>query len=81
MVYLGAISQSAAKHSAYMWQEKHLKAGPKAKKDENGQDIVEYGTHLRGILEELEKAHVYIEQLNGFIKTLESRIEQLETVK
>ena len=54
-----------------MWENQHLKAVPKATKDEDGQDIVEYGSHLRGILEELEKAHVYIAELHARIKALE----------
>jgi len=31
-----------------------------------------------GILNELEKAHIYIEQLHSTIKELESRIEKIE---
>lgn len=31
-----------------MKQERPLKAIPKAEKDENGQDIVEYSAHLQG---------------------------------
>lgn len=61
-------------HSQYMWANQHLKAVPKAQKDESGQDMVEYGAHNRGILEELEKAHVYIQQLNERVKVLEARL-------
>ncbi len=61
-----------------MWANKHLKALNGVQKDDNGLEIVEIGTHQRGILEELEKAHIYIEQLNDKIKTLESRINNLE---
>ena len=74
----GYAVQSIAEHAKYMWSEKHLPAVPPSKKDENGMDIVEYGSHLRGILEELEKAHVYIEQLLQRIDRLEARIESLE---
>ena len=48
-------------------------------KDENGQEIVEVGAHRRGIVEELEKAHIYIEQLNNRIKVLEEKLAKLET--
>jgi prefoldin subunit 5 len=57
--------------------------------DENGREIVEVGSHRRGIVEELEKAHIYIEQLNDQINDLkkqlakftaiEERLDQLET--
>ncbi len=69
--------ETIEEHANFMWQEKHLKAVPAAKKDENGQDIVEYGTHMKGILEELEKAHVYIAQLNEVTKKQQQIIEEL----
>lgn len=43
-----------------MWKNKHLKAIPKAKVDEEGREIVEVGAHRKGIMEEREKAHIYI---------------------
>lgn len=70
--------ESIEEHAQYMWENMHLKALPPIKKDENGQEIVEIGTYQKGILEELEKAHIYIEQLNEKIKTLESKIQALE---
>ncbi len=60
--------ESIEEHAAYMWQNKHLKAVPRAQKDEQGQDVLEIGAHRRGIPEELEKAHVYIQQLNEELK-------------
>ncbi len=57
--------ESIQEHSAFMWKEKHLPAVPRAKKAADGQEVVEIGSQRRGILEELEKAHVYIEQLDG----------------
>lgn len=65
-------------HAEYMWKNKHLKAVPKAVLDENGQEVLEIGAHRRGILEELEKAHIYIQQLNDRIKALEARLRDLE---
>jgi hypothetical protein len=77
--------ESIEDHAEFMFTERHLKAVPKAKKDENSKEIVEYGSHLRGILEELEIAHVYISQLNKILKeqkttiaTLSEKIEMLE---
>ena len=61
-----------------MWKEKHLKAISKAKADENGKEIVEIGSHQKGIVEELEKAHIYIEQLHNRNNELEKRLVKLE---
>lgn len=33
--------ESIEEHAAYMWQNKHLKAVPRAQKDEQGQDVLE----------------------------------------
>ncbi len=54
------------------------KAIPKAKIDENGRQIVEVGAHRKGIVEELEKAHIYIEQLNQRLKAMEEKLASLE---
>ena len=73
--------ESIEEHARYMWTNKHLSAVPGVRRDENGQEIIEVGSHQRGILEELEKAHVYIEQLNDKINALEAKIKALETGK
>lgn len=71
------VLESIEDHAAYMWKEKHLKAVPKGQKDENGLEILEVGSHRRGILEELEKAHIYIEQLNTALKAQQQEIYDL----
>ena len=70
--------ESIAAHSEFMWKEKHLKAIPKARADENGFEIVEVGSHRKGIVEELEKAHIYIDQLHKQIKVISEREERME---
>jgi hypothetical protein len=70
--------ESIDEHAEFMWTNKHLKSVPKARVDENGIEIVEVGSHRKGILEELEKAHIYIEQLNRQIKKLEERLAIFE---
>ena len=45
--------------------------------DENNQEVMDIGAHRKGILEELEKAHIYIEQLNERIKVLEEKLKEL----
>jgi hypothetical protein len=71
--------ESIEEHSEFMWQHKHLKAIPKAETDENGQEVLEVGSDRKGIVEELEKAHIYIEQLHKRIMTLEERLAKLES--
>ena len=72
--------ESIEEHAEFMWKHKHLKAIPKAKVDAKGREIVEVGAHRKGIVEELEKAHIYIEQLHKRIKIMEVRLAKLETV-
>ncbi len=61
--------------AAFMWQEKHLPSLPKA--PEGLQGPVNLVSHQMGILEELEKAHIYIGQLNDGLKQKDSRIDEL----
>jgi hypothetical protein len=72
--------ESIEEHAEYMWQNKHLKAIPAAKKDKTGQEVVEIGSHRKGIVEELEKAHIYIEQLNKKNESLEARLATVEAL-
>jgi hypothetical protein len=71
--------ESIEEHAAFMWQERHLPAVPPMRVDANGEEVVEIGTQRRGILEELEKAHIYIEQLTSALREKEQRIEGLES--
>jgi hypothetical protein len=77
--------ETIEEHAEFMWENKHLPAIPKTTVDENGVEIVEIGSHRKGIVEELEKAHIYISQLeesikqqNTIIEEFKSRIENLE---
>jgi hypothetical protein len=70
--------ESIEEHSKFMWQHKHLKAIPKVDVDESGFEIVEVGSHRKGIIEELEKAHIYIEQLHKQLKTLEEKDGEMQ---
>lgn len=56
--------ESIEEHSEFMWKNKHLPAVPKAVPNIDGKEFVSIGSQMQGILEELEKAHIYIEQLN-----------------
>ena len=70
--------ESIKEHAEFMWKNKHLKAIPKAKVDEDGKEIVEVGSHRKGIVEELEKAHIYISQLHQQSKTMEDDIREVK---
>ena len=62
--------ESIEDHAEFMWSNKHLKAVPRTKVDENGMGIVEVGAHRQGIVEELKKAHIYIERLHQRLNAL-----------
>ena len=77
--------ESIIEHADFMWTNKHLEAIPKAEVDESGREILRVGAHRKGIVEELEKAHIYIEQLqnqihsqNSLIQTMEKRLTKIE---
>ena len=70
--------ESIEKHAAFMWREKHLSSLPKAVVDTQGNEVINVGDHRRGVVEELEKAHIYIDQLNEKNKALSKNVAQLE---
>jgi hypothetical protein len=68
--------ESIEEHASYMWKNKHLPAVGPGVDDENGKAIINVANRSQGILEELEKAHLYIEQLHMRINNeKESRLE------
>ena len=75
LVYCLAV-ETIQEHTDFMWSNKHLSAIPKAKIDEYGNEIVEVGAHRKGIVEELEKAHIYISQLEERLFKLEKYINK-----
>ena len=72
--------ESIEEHSKFMWREQHLPAIAPLKTDKEGRETVEYGSRMRGILEELEKAHIYIEQLHNQNKSLEAQLREVQQV-
>ena len=72
--------ETIEEHAKHMWGKKHLTAVPKAQVDENGMEILEVGSHRKGMLEELEKAHIYIEQLNNILKKQSAQIAVLQSL-
>jgi hypothetical protein len=70
--------ESIEEHQRLAWENKRLPAMPGRTTDEEGREVVELGGHQRGIVEELEKAHIYIEQLNEKLKSNDAKIAELE---
>jgi len=70
--------ESIEDHAAFMWNNRHLPAVGAKKVDEHGQEIVEIGARMRGLLEELEKAHIYISTLNDKIGERDIQLTKLE---
>ncbi|MGE5342338.1 MAG: hypothetical protein ACM3SY_12750 [Candidatus Omnitrophota bacterium] len=64
--------------SGFMWKNKHLPAVPARGIDMKGNEMIDIGAHTRGIVEELEKAHIYIDQLNNEVSELKKRLQKLE---
>ncbi len=60
----------------FMRQNKHLPSLPKAPEGLKGP--IDLLSHQFGILEELEKAHLYIEQLHGTVEGLQGTIQGLQ---
>ena len=68
--------ESIEEHASYMWKNKHLPAVGAGVNGENGKAVINVANRSQGILEELEKAHLYIEQLHKRIKNeKETRLE------
>lgn len=85
---LGYQLETIEDHADFMWNNKHLKSIPKATVDNKGREIVELGAHRKGIVEELEKAHIYIDMLhnqineqNKIIQLMEDRLTKLEATQ
>ena len=67
---------SIEEQADFMWRNKHLPALPKAPEGRRGP--VDLVSHQMGMLEELEKAHIYIDQLHGAIEEMRVRLETVE---
>jgi hypothetical protein len=70
--------ESIEEHADFMWNNKHLPAVGERRVDEQGHEIVEIGARMRGLLEELEKAHIYISTLSERISRKDTEVQKLE---
>ncbi len=69
--------ESIEEHAALMWKHKHLPAMLPATLDADGKTLIDVGHRSQAVLEELEKAHIYIEQLHGTIGELTGAMGEL----
>ena len=70
--------ESIEAHAAYMWENSHLPAiGPTPEGKKISLNVQE--RHF-GVLNELEKAHIYIERLNEKLNEQEAAIDQLNAL-
>ena len=72
--------ESIEEHADYMFEKKHLPGVGAAVVDENGKHLINIAQRNDGMLEELEKAHIYIAQLNDAVKTKNQKIEELNSL-
>jgi hypothetical protein len=69
---------SIREHAQAMWHARHLPAVPPVETDERGREVIELGAHHRGLLEELELAHVFIAELHQRLRRAATRTRGLE---
>lgn len=72
--------ESIAEHADYMYEKKHLPGVGAAVINEDGKHIINVAQRNDGMLEELEKAHVYIAQLNNSVEAKNQKIEELNAL-
>ena len=60
-----------------MWNNNHLPKVEAARENENGKGLINLASRSQGLLEELEIAHIYIEQLHQRLANLESEQTKL----
>lgn len=63
--------ETIEEHAEAMWTGKHLPAVGPGQYDADGRPVHELGQSRAGMLEELEKAHIYIDQLNQRLRDQE----------
>lgn len=73
--------ESIEAHADVMWEHGHLPGVPSSTTTADGNEVVEVGAYRKGMLEELEKAHIYIEQLHKRIEALESALMSSEIIQ
>jgi len=70
--------ESIEDHAEYMWSNRHLPAIGAGTYRDDGRATVDLVGHQLGIVEELEKAHIYIEQVHQELQQKTEEIARLE---
>ncbi len=73
--------ESIEDHAAYMWENKHLPAVGAGQYDDEGRAVIDFTARSQAVLEELEKAHVYIATMNGQLTELRAQVEELKAAQ
>jgi hypothetical protein len=71
--------ESIDEHAALMWEMRHLPALPRAEITAEGRGVIDVGARSQGLLEELEKAHIYIAELNDRVKALSEAVGEKDS--
>lgn len=66
---------SIQEHADFMWKNRHLPKVQPATVNEEGKGVIDVGARSQGVLEELEYAHIYIDQLHSDVRELESEAQ------
>jgi hypothetical protein len=69
--------ESIEQHASAMMRERHLAAIAPAETDGMGNMVVNYVSLMQGLLEELEKAHIYIARMNDVVKNQQAALSSL----
>jgi len=72
--------ESIEEHTAFMLREKHLEAVPRAQPGEDGTEVLDLGALQFGMLEELEKAHLYIAELHERLEAQQEEVAALRAM-
>lgn len=67
---------SIQEHARFMWKNSHLPKMAPAQTNASGQGVINVGQRAQGMLEELEYAHIYIEQLHGDVQDLQKDVDK-----
>lgn len=70
---------SIREHAQFMWKNRHLPKLAPAQVNENGEGVIDVGSRSQGVLEELEYAHIYIEQIHTSVEALKDGLAKKGT--
>lgn len=69
---------SIGDNADFMWRNKHLMAIGPAVYSEDGREMMSLGSDRQAIVEELEKAHIYIAQLHERLESSDQELDELQ---